>query len=473
MTPTSASSSIIASLGAGSGVDFAALATNLAAAQFATRIDRLASQSETLDRQISTASNLKSAMLQLSSSIGDRVRSGDLSTQPGIANAAVATVSRGTASATTNYTLEVIDLAAAQTLDSPPILNPADPIGSGTLTLRFGTINGSALDEDPGHAPVAITIPSGATIADVAGAINAAGSGVTAYVSHAADGDHLVLKGAEGANNAFTLEAMETVGDEGLAQLAWTPAAAPERLLAPSADARFKLDGVLIASPTNTITDVAPGLSLRLTGTNENAPTTVRFSDPTSAVTSFMQDLVGALNELAGALNQNVDPQSGDLARDSGARALRRSLSQLAGSLVMPGAAAGAPSTLADLGLATERDGTFRLDTARLSATLKSAPQGVTAMFTTGLHGVYGTFDKLTRSLSLSSDPGSLAGSIARYTARKAKAAEDQANLADAQERLRTRLATQFAATDSRVTASKSTLSFLQNQIDAWNAQRN
>lgn len=473
MTPTSSSSSIIAALGAGSGVDFAALATNLAAAQFATRIDRLTAQSETLDQQISAASNLKSAMLQLSSSIGDRVRNGDLSTQPTIANAAVATVSRGTASASTSYTLEVIDLAAAQTLDSPPILNPADPIGAGSLTLRFGTINGSALDEDPAHPPVTITIASGATIADVAGAINAAGSGVSAYVSHAADGDHLVLKGAEGLNNAFTLEATETPGEEGLAQLAWTPAAAPERLLVPSADARFKLDGVLMASSTNTVTDVAPGLSLKLTGTNEFAPTTIRFSDPASAVTAFMQDLVGALNELSGALNENVDPQSGDLARDSGARSLRRTLSQLAGSLVMPGAPAGGPARLADLGLATERDGTFRLDTARLAATLKASPQGVAAMFTTGLHGVYATFDKMTRSLSLSSDPGSLAGSIARYTARKTKTTEDQARLAEAQERLRQRLATQFAATDSRVTASKSTLSFLQNQIDAWNAQRN
>ena len=67
-----------------------ALANNLAIAQFAGRNDRLTQKSDTLDRQISTASNLKSMILSLASSLGDRVRVGDLSPQPSIANSAVA-----------------------------------------------------------------------------------------------------------------------------------------------------------------------------------------------------------------------------------------------------------------------------------------------------------------------------------------------------------------------------------------------
>ena len=76
-TTTSATSSIIATLGAGSGIDFAAMATNLAQAQFAARTDRLTNQAETLERQISAASALKSSTLQLAASVGDRVRGGD------------------------------------------------------------------------------------------------------------------------------------------------------------------------------------------------------------------------------------------------------------------------------------------------------------------------------------------------------------------------------------------------------------
>ena len=77
---------------------------------------------------------------------------------------------------------------------------------------------------------------------------------------------------------------------------------------------------------------------------------------------------------------------------------MRQALGQLAGTIVMPGAANGEPRTLADLGLATNRDGTFRLDSDRLSATLKSAPEGVAAMFTTGVNGVFATVDRFARA---------------------------------------------------------------------------
>jgi flagellar hook-associated protein 2 len=71
----------------------AELATNLAAAQFAARTDRLAAKSELLDAQISTASNLKSMLFSLATSLGDRVRMGDLSPQPQVGNGAVAQAS--------------------------------------------------------------------------------------------------------------------------------------------------------------------------------------------------------------------------------------------------------------------------------------------------------------------------------------------------------------------------------------------
>jgi flagellar hook-associated protein 2 len=226
-----------------------------------------------------------------------------------------------------------------------------------------------------------------------------------------------------------------------------------------------------MSSASNSVTDLVPGLSLTLTGTNPGALTTVRFSDPASAVTTFMNDLTGALNEFAAELNKDVDSQNGDLSRDSGARALRRMMATLAGTIVMPGAANGEPRTLADLGLATNRDGTFRLDTARLAATTKASPAGVSAMLTNGIYGVYATLDKLGRTVSSPTDPGTLAGSMRRLTDQKTKLATEKTDLAAAQEKLRSQLVTRFAGTDSRVGASRATLSFLQNQIAAWNAK--
>ena len=472
MTETS---SIVTALGGGSGIDMVALANNLADAQFQLRTERLTVKSEVLERQISAASSLKNSLSLLASALGDRVRTGDLSVTPQISNGSVAAVSSpaGTTGSGT-YSLEVLSLAATQTLSSPAFADSTAVVGAGTLTFRFGETSGASFTEDASHTAVTVNIASGSTLADIANAINAKKAGVSAYVAHTAQGAQLVLKGPEGAQNGFVVEAVETVGEEGLAALAWNPTAGgdPARLLAASADAQFKLDGLAMSSASNTTGAVAPGLSLKLTGTNVGAPTTVSFSSPVANISTAMQDLVNALNEVAGDLRAATDPLSGDLARDSGARALQRTFSELAGRIIMPDASGNTPRTLADLGLATERDGTFRLDAARLQATLERDPTGAAAMFTIGLHGVYATFDKIARTTSSTSDPGSLAGSIARYQKQSKQLTEDSARLADQQERLRATLVGRFAAADARISASKSTLSFLQAQIDAWNGQK-
>lgn len=471
-TATTAVSSIVQTLGGGSGVDMAGLATNLAAAQFAGRIDRNATRYETVERQLSAAATLKSQVLQLAGSVGERIRTGDLSSQPLIANAAVAAVSRGTVSGSGTYSLEVSALASAQSLAGPAFAAATASTGSGTLTLRFGTISGTAFVEDPTRAAASIAIASGATLADVARAINAANTGVTAYLGSAADGVHLMLKGQEGAPNAFVIEASETVGEEGLAALAWNPTIVSDRLKSSATSAAFKLDGLDYTSARNTISDVVPGLSLQLTGTNAGNPTTIRFSDPSAGVSSFMQDLTTALNEIAAGLNEVTNALGGDLSRDPGARRLRSAFAQLASTAIFPSAAAGQPATLADLGLATNRDGSFRLDTARLASTLKSSPAGAAAMFTTGIHGVYATLERLSRTVTAAGDPGTLGGSIGRYTALRSKLASEKAELAEAQDKLRANLIQRFAGTDSRVGGLRATLSFLKNQIDAWNAPR-
>ena len=466
-----ATSQLLQSLGAGSGIDMVSLASNLATAQFAAKTDRLATRAETLESQISAASTLKSAISNLASSLGNRVRMGDLSPQPQIGNMAVA---KGTLSGTTQpkgiYSLEVTSLAASQTLASPAYAAATDTVGSGTLTLRFGTVSGATFTEDTGHAAVDITINSGATLNDVALAINAKNAGVTAYVSNTTAGAKLVLKGANGAANGFVLEATETIGEEGLANLAWNPAApGTDRLLASASNANFKIDGLPITSASNTVTDAIPGVTLSLTGTNTGLPTQVSFSDPSSAINEAMADFTSALNEVVAALNEATNSRTGELARDSGALALKRAMGSLTTTVIMPNAPEGTPRTLADLGVSIQRDGTFVLNTARLSETLKNNPEAAGAMFTNGLHGVYATIDSISRSTSVTSNPASLAGSIARMTTQMSNIDEEQTKLAEKQETLRAQLIARFASTDSAVGASKSTLSFLKNQIAAWN----
>lgn len=467
-------SNIIGSLGAGSGINMAQLAADLSAAQFQGRADRLVAKGELLDRQISSAATLKNALSTLAGSLGDRVRTGDLASAPQVASSAVATASapfgtfgRGT------YSLEVTQIARRQVLAGPAVTSAADVIGAGTLTIRFGTV-GAAFTADAAQDPVAITIPSGSTLTDISAAINGAGEGLSAYVAQTVDGPRLVIKGPEGANSGFVIEAAETVGEEGLAALAWEPVTgAPANLLETAQDAAFELDGLPMTSASNQTGQIAPGLQLTLKATNIGSPTQISFGNPSANIQTAMADLVGALNEIAAGLAEATNIESGDLRGDPGARALKQVLSQLAGTVVMPGASADTPRTLADLGLATERDGKFRLDTVRLSASLARDPEAVAAMFTNGLYGVYGTVDKLARDAASTGNPGSLGGSIARYERLAAETESTAAALIEKQENLRITMVARFARSESRIAASQSTLTFLQQQIDAWNSGNN
>jgi len=463
---SSATASLAASFGGSTSVNASALAEQLAAAEYAPRIGRITSQSDKLTTQISAASNLRSMVSTLATSMGDRVRAGDLAVTPVIANSAVATVSKGIASGSGSVSLEVTALAKGQTITTPVFSAATSTTGSGTLTLRFGTIASGAFTADTARAAVDITVAQGASLSDVASAITNSGAGVSAYVATDADGARIMLKGKDGAANGFVLEAAESASDPGLAALAWTPASAPARLAASASDAVFVLDGVRQRSTSNTISDAAPGLNLKLTGTNPGAPTTISFSDPGTAISGAMQDLTSALNEMIGELNRNTDPTSGTLNADPGTRALRRTMATLAGSVVMPNAAVGAPSTLADLGLATNRDGTFKFDAARLTATLKRDPVGTSAMFTNGLYGVYATLDKLSRTTTSNADGGSIGGSIARMTALQNTLSTKKATLQTKQEDLRVKLVARYAALNTQVSASQSTLSFLQARFN-------
>lgn len=467
--------SIVATLGGGSGIDMSKLAADLSTAQFQARKARLAARSTLLDRQISSASTIRNALSTLASSIGDRVRSGDLAVTASVANPAVASAAIASGAASGGaYSLEVTALASSQTLASGAFASASDPVGQGTLTIRFGTIAGSTFAEDAAHAALSIDVAPGATLADVARSINAAKGGISAYVATTAEGTKLVLKGGEGAASAFVIEAAESAPGNGLSALAWNPASSdPARRTGTASDAAFKLDGLAMTSPTNRTGQVAPGLTLALTGTNPGAPTTISFSASGAAVPGMMSDLVSALNEVVTELRTATAIGSGELASDSGARKLRSSLSQLTNLVIMPSTAQGRPRTLADLGLKIARDGSFAFDADRLQKSLTSDPAAVAAMLTTGLDGIYATFDKLGRDTAKASDPGSLAASIARYEKLAASTRTETGTLDDKQEALRVQLVQRFAKADTSVAASQSTLTFLKAQIDAWNAGRN
>ncbi|GMN01812.1 flagellar filament capping protein FliD [Erythrobacter sp. MTPC3] len=467
-------SSVVSRLGAGSGLDMVQLANDLAEVRYASQIQRLETRNERLEAQISSASVLRNQLTQLAGALGDRIRNGDLAPAPIIGAPSVATPSvvPGT-SPSGSYDLEVTQLAASQTLALNAYSSGSDLVGEGTLTLRFGAVNGATFSEETAQPAVEIAVAADDTLETLAGKINAADRGVTAYVANGTNGAQLVLKGADGEQNGFVIEAESTAplpsattGD--LSYLAWDPSSDSGQLRQGAQDALFSLDTIAMRSASNRITDLPEGLTLDLTGTNPGAPTTISFADRSGQISGVMNDFVAALNDITGELQASAAALGGELGNDPGARALKRALSGLSSVVVMPNAGVGEPSTLGDLGLSVNRNGSFALNDERLNETLSANPDGAAAMFTTGLFGVFATIDGLARSMSVAGDPGSLAGSVARYTDQIERNDEKLAKISDQQEVLRERMVKQFAAADRNISQSNSTLSFIRSQIAIW-----
>ncbi|MCK0097886.1 flagellar filament capping protein FliD [Qipengyuania sp. S6317L1] len=467
-------SSIIQALGAGSGIDFIQLASDLSQATFDPQRANLNSRTEALTARISAASLLRSSLNDLAAALGDRVRNGDLSPTPSLTNPAIADVSTTSGIAPQGtYSLEVSQLASGQTLALQDYSSGSDLVGEGTLNIRFGTVNGASFTEDTGQTALAIQMTDADTLSSLAGKISAGSDGkLFAYVAQGSGGAQLVIKGEDGATNGFVLEPAGGSGAGGpgdLGYLAWSPASDAGELRQSAQDAIFELDTVQITSSSNTVTGLPEGISLELLETNVGAPATLSFSNNTGAISAVMTDLVAALNDIVGLLSEASSGLGGALTNDQGARELRRDLSALTTQRVIPGAAEGEPSTLADLGLKITREGTFAFDSGRLNDTLTASPDAAAAMFTAGPFGVFATIDNLARDNTLSSDSSSLGGSVARYQAQIERNDERLADIAEDQEQLRNRLTRSFVSAQSVVASSQSTLSFLQQQIDAFN----
>ena len=464
-------SSIVGQLGGGSGVDMVKLASDLAAARFAPRIDRLQSQNEILEAQVSAAGQLRSQLSQLASALGDRMRNGDLAPTPRITAPGVASVSvQPGAAPSGQFSLEVSQLASAQMLALPAFSSADDIVGEGTLTLTFGRIDGASFIADADQGAIDIGIDAADSLQDVATKINASGSGVIAYVATGTEGAQLILKGEEGAENGFIVDAVNGASGN-LSALAWEPGSDSGQLRGSAQDALFSFDTIAMSSASNKITDLPGGIGLDLGGTNVGAPALIDFASKDDAISAVTGDLVAALNDIAAYLRDVGNPLGGELGNDGGVRAVKRALSSLTSEVIMPNAPDDAPRTLSDLGISVQRDGSFTLDQERFDDTMAANPVGVAAMFTTGLFGIFATIDDIARSAGSPGDPGSIAGSISRYERQLQRNDAQLATIAEQQERLRERMTKTFIAAETNISASQSTLGFLRQQIDIWNAQ--
>lgn len=482
-TPTTRTNtaSVVQALGSGSGIDTTALVQGLVDAQFENRNAALTKREETLTAQISAASTHKSNITSFSTALSTLTRSGNLATQPTSSNSGIVNVTRlaGATLTDLNARIEVRQLASAQTASATPVINKAAPIGEGKLTLTFGkaiVTNGAMTGFTPGSGtPVDITIgPANSSLEGIAAAINAANAGVTASILTDSDGSRLVVKGASGEARAFTLTATETPGAEGLAALNIGIGAGGTTIGSAAADAIVAIDGVPLKRDSNTIADLVPGVKLDLVSAQPGVPVNIGKTLPTNALMQAVSDFVDTYNEVFAALNKDLDPVSGALKQDVAAKALKRQLQALTLTPLAAGNGS-VPTTLSQIGVRTNRDGSITLDSAALSRALISNPDAVEKMFAAA-NGSATTGNGLAAALgAISADAANttrgLGASEISYTKAKIEVASDKTEALQKAEALRTRMTRQFASMDAKVAAYKSTQTFLENQVKAWNSQ--
>ena len=484
---TSATASIISQLNAGSGIDTGALVDQLVAAQFATQEDQLSTKGDTLTAEISAVGQLKSDITGFASALSTLIKGGTLQTAPTTSNSGIVGVSAlaGASLAGLSAQLEVDQLATAQSASSGVIADPLATIGGGTMTLTFGTANvsnGQMTGFTAGSGtPIDIAIPANANLNDIAKAIANAHAGVTASVITDGSGARLMLKGATGEAQAFTLTA--TSGDAALSSLNVGVGATGTTIGTAAQDAEVTLDGVQFSRSSNSFTDLIAGVQVDLASAQPGTIVSIGSSRPTAALSQAVTDFVDTFNQVITEVNTDTDPQGGTLSQDTAAKNLKTMLRQLTLTKLIPSGVDGAPTTLAEIGVGTNRDGTLSVDADQLSTALAKWPDQIEAMFA----DLKGTSVSLGANVidsgrgllgALSSISASASSTVYGLTASATKYTKAQSDLSDAKDKLtkqetdtRARLTQQFATMDSMVASYKSTQTFLQQQIDAWNGK--
>ncbi|WP_230483422.1 flagellar filament capping protein FliD [Sphingomonas sp. Leaf21] len=458
----SAAQALFTSLQTGSGIDLSSLVPSLVQAQFAARTAALKAKADTLTSQISATSTVMSSITDFATSLASLAKGGTLATQATSGNAAVfsVTTAAGAKLAGLSKSITVNALATAQTSVTKTSYDRTASMGTGSLSIQVGTNAAVTVAFDDGTSP---------TIDDVASRINAAKTGVTASVITDADGKaYLSFTGATGSANSFTVTASEGQ-TPGLANLAVGGSATGTRTAATAGNAQLTVDGVTVERASNTVSDLVSGVTMTLNSVS-TTPVSLTGTRPTAALTSIVSDFVSTFNDKMTELNKELDPQTGDLRTDLAARTLSQSLGRLTTTKIVPGdESLPGPKTLADLGVATQKDGTLKVDSVRLAQVMAQYPDAVEQMFQSSGDNIVGLSSQLNKiQLAATSTLYGLGASSKRLSEAQSANSLAQSDLTDDQSATQDRMTAQFSAMNARVSSYKSVQNFMDQQVKMW-----
>jgi flagellar hook-associated protein 2 len=312
----------------------------------------------------------------------------------GVADTTVLTASAGSGAAAGSYGIQVTALAQAHKLKTgTTFASTSETLGSGTLSIQFGTYSGGIFTANPDKAAATITIPAGQnSLAGVRDAINAANAGVTAGIVNDGSGNLLTIASKDGGvANALRITVTDDDGNNtdnaGLSRLAYDAATGGTSNMAQSQaaqNATVIIDGITVSKSTNIITDAIEGVTLNLLKTNVGSSTALTVSRDTGSIKSAVESFVKSFNDAAKAMKDlsayNAAAKHGAILQgDSTLRTIQSQLRAVINSALST--AGGGLTTLSDIGVAFQKDGTLALDGTKLQKALDDPNKDISTLF--------------------------------------------------------------------------------------------
>ncbi len=453
--PISVASTSSADAAGGSVIDVSALVSELVAAAQDPQETLISNQTEAVTTQISALGTLQSALSTFQSSLSALDTPSAFGSQTAASSdqsAFTATASSGAAVGT--YAVTVTQLAQAQQLLSGALAsNGSTAIGTGTLQLSLG---GTSFTVDIGS--------SNDTLDGIAAAINSASGnpGITATVLQGTTSAYLLLSSSQtGAANA--IQVTETDSGDALSALTYSSTDESNYTQqSPAQDASYSIAGVSATSPSNTIADAIPGVTLDLTGTTASgSPATLTVSTDTSTIESNVSAFVSAYNTLVGSFSSlgGYDSSTSTAGPMMGSALLSGIEDQIQNALYsVVDTGSSTYDSLASVGITANSDGTLSLNQSTLSNALSTDFSAVSELFS-GSAGVATTLNsQITDALASN---GSIASTSQTLESQENALTQQSNQLTQQMNALSASLTEQYSSLNTLLSSLQTTSAYL------------
>lgn len=301
---------------------------------------------------------------------------------------------------------------------NPITVAGSNPAAAGLTAGSQGSYTGAGFVQDGTQASGVITLDStNQSLQGIRDAINKAGIGVSASI--VSDGStnpyHLVLtstKTGQASSMKITVAGTgEADADPALASLLTYDPSGTQSLTQTSSaqSAKLTVNGIAVTSASNTVTAAIQGVSLSLSGAGTSS---VTIAKNTASVQTGVGAFVTAYNKLnstiASLTAYSADSgTAGALLGDAATLSIQTRLRQTLGQAVT---GAGGLTTLSQIGISFQKDGSLALDSTKLSTAVTNNFSDIAGLFS----AIGTSSDSLVKVTSTgSATPGTYALNVA------------------------------------------------------------